>query len=124
MFCRVSIVTVNHDPSHRPINHAVDAVTSRATPNPATSPEEWARQLVDCYGPLVGGRELRGLLGFKTAPALQRAIRMQLLGAPLFRIKGRRGVFALTAEIASWLLEERRSAISRGKPAKEVDMDG
>ena len=76
------------------------------------SPECWAQQLVDQYGPIVGGRELRELLGYRTAPAMQRAVRKDLVGAPVFSMPGRRGLFAITTDIAGWLLEQRCSGKS------------
>lgn len=82
------------------------------------SPEKWTETLVERYGHVIGGGDLRELLGFRTAAAMQRAMRQGLLKAPVFRIEGRRGLFALTAEVAAWLLQQRASS-GQSRPAKE-----
>lgn len=83
-------------------------------------PEKWTEALVDRYGPLIGGRDLRELLGFRTAAAMQRAMRQGLLKAPVFHIQGRRGVFGLTTEVAAWLLQQRAKATQPEPGTKEV----
>lgn len=78
--------------------------------------EEWIETLVSRYGPLVGGHDLRKLLGFRTAAAMQRAVRQGLMRAPVFHLEGRRGLFAITSEIAEWLLQERAKALTKPRP--------
>ena len=80
------------------------------------SREKWIEALVARYGPLIGGSELRELLGFRTAAAMQRAVRQRLMKAPVFPMEGRRGLFALTGEIAEWLLQERAKALTKPLP--------
>ena len=74
---------------------------------PMVDPAEWISEVVARFGPLVGGRDLRELLGFRTAAAMQRAMRKGLIGAPVFAMEGRRGLFAITAEIATWIVRQR-----------------
>lgn len=70
-------------------------------------PEAWVAQVVSRFGPLIGGSDLRQLLGFRTASAMQRAMRKGLLSAPVFALEGRRGLFAITAEVATWIVKQR-----------------
>lgn len=65
--------------------------------------------MVDRYGPVVGGVDLRRLLGYRTRSAFERAVRLGQLPVPVFRMPGRRGVFALTHEVAASLLRARCS---------------
>jgi len=59
---------------------------------------------------MVGGPELTKLLGFKTYAAFYRTWRAGDLGVPVFHIPGRRGVFALTQDVAVWMSQLARSA--------------
>lgn len=64
------------------------------------------------FGPLMGGEELRRALGYRTAPAFARAVRMNAVGIPVFEIPNRRGKFALTVDVATWLAALRRKQAS------------
>lgn len=55
------------------------------------------------YGPLIGGKDLVNILGFRTAAAFRQAWRLNRLGLKIFAIEGRRGRFAYTADIEVWL---------------------
>jgi hypothetical protein len=55
------------------------------------------------YGVLVGGRDLWLSLGFRSAASFQRAVRQNALPVTVFRVPGRRGKYALTADVAAWL---------------------
>lgn len=68
------------------------------------------RDLLDKYGPLVGGRELCRLLGFPTLGAFRQSWRRGQLPVPVFTIPHRRGGYALTADIAAWLVALRGAA--------------
>lgn len=57
------------------------------------------------YGPLIGGADLRLVLGFRSAAAFQRAVRNNAVNVRVFTIPGRRGKFALTADVAAWLAD-------------------
>lgn len=80
------------------------------------SREKWIEVLVARYSPLIGGSDLRKLLGFRTAAAMQRAVRQGLMKVPVFHLEGRRGLFAITSEIAEWLLQERAKALTKSLP--------
>lgn len=55
------------------------------------------------YGPLIGGADLRKALGYRSASAFNRAMRMNSIGVNVFPVPGRRGRFALTTEVGRWL---------------------
>ena len=63
------------------------------------------------FGPLMGGEELRRALGYRTWSAFARAVRTNTLGIRVFEIPNRRGRFALTRDVAQWLI-----ALSSGEP--------
>ncbi len=64
------------------------------------------------YGPLMGGEDLRRALGYRTWSAFARAVRSESLGVSVFDIPGRRGKFALTREVASWLTRVRQGDVT------------
>lgn len=59
------------------------------------------------YGELIGGDTLRLVLGYKSLPALKHAIKANKLTLSTFFVEGRKGRFALTGDIAKWLLTQR-----------------
>lgn len=63
------------------------------------------QQLLEKYGPLLGGPSLYRVLGFKSAAALRQAVQRDQIGLQLFAITNRRGKFALTLHVAQWLAE-------------------
>lgn len=65
--------------------------------------ESTLRMLIEKYGPLIGGEELRRALGYRTWSSFARAVRSDSLGVKVFDLPGRRGKFALTGDVASWL---------------------
>ncbi len=60
-------------------------------------------ELLKQFGPLIGGVDLRKALGFRSAATFQRAVREKTLKIRIFDVPGRRGKFALTADVAAWL---------------------
>ena len=62
-------------------------------------------RLFKLYGPMIGGAELRKILGYKAANTFNRAKRMNLISVHIFNLPMRRGSFALTSDIAVWLEE-------------------
>lgn len=63
------------------------------------------------FGPFVGGRDLRKLLGYKSADAFRQAAARDTLPVKTFRQPGRRDRLALTQEVAKWVEEiEQRLA--------------
>lgn len=65
--------------------------------------------LLKKYGPLMGGEDLRRALGYRTWSAFARAARLDGLGVKVFELPGRRGKFALTIDVATWLVAMRSS---------------
>lgn len=61
--------------------------------------------LIEQYGPLVGGGDLAQVLGFQTTAALRQARRRGKISLRTFRIEGRQGLFALTADVSAWLAD-------------------
>ena len=69
-----------------------------------------ARTLLDAYGPILGGRDLRRALGYATYNAFWRSRALGELGVAVFTLPKRKGVFALTTEVAAWLESHPRAA--------------
>lgn len=69
----------------------------------STSSSNLSDQLLTRYGPMLGGRDLYAALGFKSYAAFHRSKQLGDLGVSVFTLPGRRGWFALTADIAKWL---------------------
>lgn len=72
-----------------------------------TLEEVLERDLLDQYGPVVGGESLRKALGYPSMDALRQAMSRGTLPVPVFRIENRRGTFALIKDIAKWLAKQR-----------------
>lgn len=62
------------------------------------------------YGEVIGGEVLSKVLGFSSLAAMRQGIRRETLKIPIFFIPGRRGRFALTADVVAWLVECRARA--------------
>jgi hypothetical protein len=60
-------------------------------------------EMLDRYGPLIGGADLIRALGYRSNSAFRRADRMRILGVRVFSIPDRKGKYALTRDIAEWL---------------------
>lgn len=63
-------------------------------------------KLIVRFGPLIGGQNLYSALGYKTYSAFYRSQQLGELGVHVFKLKGRRGWFALTGDVAKWLKEQ------------------
>jgi len=59
--------------------------------------------LIKTYGPLLGGRDLMQALGYRTPGAFRRGIRTGVVQLNIFEVPGRKGKFAYTSEVESWL---------------------
>lgn len=64
-----------------------------------------AQQLMQEYGPLLPASAAMKLLGYSSTNALRQARLRRRLPIPMFKIAGRRGWFASTSEVASWIDE-------------------
>jgi hypothetical protein len=69
----------------------------------------------DVVGALIGGDELRRLLGYRTAEALRSAVRRGSIAVPVFRIQGRRGFFARRDLVAAW-----QATLASTKPPEDM----
>jgi hypothetical protein len=80
------------------------------------------RDLLTRYGgPLLGGDDLRSALGYPSVEALRQAISRGTVPVPVFAVEHRRGKFALTKDVASWLAKLRQG-VDGPVPSKEVPM--
>lgn len=79
--------------------------------------EDLASDMLNKFGHVIGGEDLRKTLGFRTQSAFARALRENLVEIPIFSIPGRRGKFALTGDVVAWLQSLRENA-----PAKTREL--
>jgi len=82
---------------------------------------EIERQLLQEFGPLIGGSALQRLLGYRNGAAFRQAVRRKRLAVPTFRIEGRHARFATTRDVAAWLarMEARAEAALADQGANE-----
>lgn len=64
---------------------------------------EYEKCLLLEYGVVVGGKNLRHLLGYRTGDAFRQAVRRNQIPFPTFIPEGRRARMARTRDIAIWL---------------------
>lgn len=62
-----------------------------------------ASLLIDKYGLLVGGADLCRLLGYRSGDAFRQAKRRHRLPVEVFSVPRRRGTYAYTLDVVSWL---------------------
>lgn len=89
-----------------------------------TSLKSLAGQLLDRYGPALGGRDLYAALGFKTYAAFHRSKQRGEVGVHVFPLPGRRGWFALTADVAEWLEKQAGRTDKVRTPSQDALSDG
>lgn len=83
-----------------------------------------AHRLFREYGAVVGGQDLTKLLGFRTYSTFRMALTQGRIGVRVFSIMGRKGKFALTDEIAEWLLKQAHSgAASNQRDERSTNQD-
>ena len=70
---------------------------------PSMPQDQMVLSLLERFGELMKGRDLAGLLGFGSDRSFARAAASGQLPIPVFRMKGRRGWFARTRDVAAWL---------------------
>lgn len=63
--------------------------------------------LVSKYGQLIASRDLVVELGFSSAAALRQSVHRNKLGFAVFAINNRRGKFAFTKDVATWLANQQ-----------------
>lgn len=74
------------------------------------SVQQYEKTLIELYGVVVGGKELRHLLGYKTGAAFRQAVKRNALPVPTFVLKGRRARMARVRDIAEWLASMQQNA--------------
>ncbi len=60
-------------------------------------------ELVKLHGPLITGAELAKVLGHKSMASLRQAKVRRQVPVKLIKIPHRKGLFALTEDVANWL---------------------
>ncbi len=93
------------------------------------NPAAWVESQLQRFGPVVGGEDLRQLLGFRTPAAFMKARRLGTVGVTLLQLEGRKGHFALTEEVCRWLIGQHEAAQtaaagSAGTPMRKVPHEG
>ena len=78
-------------------------------------------KLTERYGPIIGGKNLRKLLGYDTSEAFRMAKHRNKLPIRTFSQEDRRGAFARAKDIAKWLA--KIDAALEGENPKEVRTD-
>lgn len=69
--------------------------------------EKLEKALLESYGPVLSSCDLWKILSYKTIHAYRQARHRKTLPVAEFKMKGRRGYFALTTDIAKYLAEQR-----------------
>lgn len=77
--------------------------------NAVDARNQLCRFLLEKHGPLMSGADLYRALGYSSSPAFTRGMSQGTVGVHVFKLPGRRGTFALTSEVASWLSEHGNS---------------
>ena len=68
------------------------------------------RQLLEKYGPMIGGKDLYLAMGFKSYGAFRLANERKEIPIKVFKIPKRRDWYALTSDLAQWLISLARAA--------------
>lgn len=76
-----------------------------------TLDEQIRTDLSKRYGEVIGGRNLRLVLGYASMAAFTQAVRNRKIDLTTFFISGRKGRFALTSEVASWIATLRSNEV-------------
>lgn len=80
---------------------------------PGESFEAFEERLVRALGATVGGHALTRALGYPSQEAFRKAFQRDRVPVVTFEIKGRRGRFAATTDIADWLWAQRGTQTRR-----------
>lgn len=70
------------------------------------------RDLTKLHGPMMTAEPLRLALGYPSKDAFRQAIARKTIPIPVFGIAKRRGKFALTKDVAAWVVAQRERAIA------------
>lgn len=80
----------------------------------STSTDALEASLTRTLGPVLGGAQLTKALGYPTQSAFRRTVARGAVPIPVFTISGRRGRFALTRDVAAWLISIRDAKTREG----------
>lgn len=80
-------------------------------------------ELESRHGPLLGGPTLVAALGLASAAALRQARKRGHVAVAVFTLPKRRGVFALTRDVADWLAQARTDSASHSTQTKGASTD-
>lgn len=96
------------------VNRQIPGISTIMNITPMQPPPLPLRQsLTEQYGHLVGGADLAKLLGFRSTDTLRKAVANGTLTLSTFTVPGRQGRFALTSDVADWLLSLRDGDTSK-----------
>ncbi|MEY8199766.1 MAG: hypothetical protein RPS47_11050 [Colwellia sp.] len=71
-----------------------------------------SKYLLEVCGLLISDRDLARTLDYKLLVSLRQTVHQKTVPVPTFTISNRKGHFALTLDVVSWLLQERNKASS------------
>jgi hypothetical protein len=75
------------------------------------------KELSECLckvnGPIMQGEALYKALGYKTLAGFNKAYYRGTVPIPVFKVKNKKGRYALTKEVAIWLAEMRLSVSTK-----------
>ena len=69
--------------------------------------EQLEKQLFQENGPIMTGKPLWRALGYSSGDAFRQAVCRKTIPIPIFAIELRRGKFALTKDVAIWIVKQR-----------------
>lgn len=75
------------------------------------------RDLTTRYGPMLSSDNLWLVLGYASKEAFRQALVRKTVPVPIFTLAHRRGKFALTKDIATWLAAQRERVVTDRKNA-------
>ncbi len=78
--------------------------------------EKFESHLLHQYGPTISGPDLYEALGFKTYAAFHSCHQRDEIGVNVFKLPSRRGWYALTTDVAAWLLNQARIGGEKSAP--------
>ena len=89
---------------------------NHAQTHPIAGPEtyeDFEVRMIRALGATVGGNDLAQALGYPSQEAFRKARKRGRLPVVTFEMRGRRGRFATTTDIATWLWNQRRTEPTR-----------
>ncbi|BBB58465.1 hypothetical protein UNDKW_0192 [Undibacterium sp. KW1] len=74
--------------------------------------DELLQTLSNRYGSVLSSKALIKELGYPSAASFHQALARGTVPVPIFKIEHRRGSFALSLDVATWLSRQRAQAIT------------